>query len=314
MLKFLFFWATFHVLGVLPMAALYRIAAIAGWLGYRLAPRARAAVLDNLRHIMPDASESERERAAREVFRNVACYYAEFIHTPRLDPKQFLRERLIMHGVQERILPLTERGESLIMLSAHVGNAEICGHALAALGVKTFALVEPVRPPALARMLNRIRRLHGVEFMPVGVPAVKRMMKVLRQGYVVALMGDRDIEGPRMRLPFFGTEAWLPTGPVEVALRAGVPVFPSFSFRRPGGKMEAFVEEPLTVPGTGDMDADVRTMMLEYIGRLEARLRAEPGQWAVLERIWDDAGSQPPAAAGPVAAGAGPSQERKTDG
>jgi len=33
----------------------------------------------------------------------------------------------------------------------------------------------------------------------------------------------------------------------------------------------------------------VRAGMTEYIERLEARLRADPGQWAVIEAIWNDA-------------------------
>jgi lauroyl/myristoyl acyltransferase len=111
---------------------------------------------------------------------------------------------------------------------------------------------------------------------------------MVRSGGSVALMGDRDIEGPRMRLPFLGEEAWLPTGPIEVAVRNDVPVFPCFSFRRGRYGFEAHVEEPLRVERTGNLQADTRAAMLQYIERLEAKLRAEPEQWAVLERIWDE--------------------------
>ena len=136
-------------------------------------------------------------------------------------------------------------------------------------------------------MLNSIRRSHGVEFMPVGMPSAKRIMRTLRDGGTVALMGDRDILGPKMLLPFFGEATWMPTGPVEVALRTGAAIVPSFSSRRGRYVIIADAQAPIEVQRTDDLQADVRTAMLEFISRLETRLRAEPDQWMVLERIWD---------------------------
>jgi len=291
------------------MAVLYRVAGVAGALGYRLAPGARAAVEDNLRHVLPEASEAKRRRVAKQVFRNVACYYAEFIHMPRMDPEQFLEQRLTMHGVREILLPHLAAGKGAIMLSAHIGNAEISGQALIPLGVRTFALTEPIQPPQLSRMFDRIRSSHGVEFVPVGIAGVKRMLRVLREGYVVALMGDRDIEGPKMKLPFFGVETWMPTGPIEVGLRANVPVFPSFSIRRKGGKIEAFLEPPLEIPRTDDFQADVRAGALQFIAALEKRLRADPEQWNVLEKVWGGDSEEP--AAGSQQQGAGSKGRRR---
>ena len=48
-----------------------------------------------------------------------------------------------------------------------------------------------------------------------------------------------------------------------------------------------YMEEPLVLEQTGDFQQDVRAGTLAFLARFERRLRAEPGQWAVLERIWD---------------------------
>jgi KDO2-lipid IV(A) lauroyltransferase len=113
-------------------------------------------------------------------------------------------------------------------------------------------------------------------------------MKTLRSGGAVALMGDRDIEGPKQRLPFFGVDTWMPTGPIEVALRTGAVVVPCFSARQNNYVIVADMEEPLKLVRTSDFDADVRAGQLEYLARLERRLSADPGQWMVLEAIWDN--------------------------
>jgi lauroyl/myristoyl acyltransferase len=287
-MRYWIFWFVFRVLGRLPLPALYAIADVVAWAGYRIATGPRENVLSNLRHVMPpDAPGREVERAARQVFRNVAYYYAEMAYMPRLSPQKFFDERLTAHGIDELLRPAIATGRGVIMLSVHFGNPEIVGQGLIPLGIKVLALTEPLDPPRLSRLMDRLRSSHGHEFAPVGVGSVKRVLKTLKQGGVVVLMGDRDIKGPRQKLPFLGCEAWMPTGPFEVAVRTGAIVIPSFSYRR-RDKFEALMEEPLDIKNTGDMEADARDGALQFLSRFELHLRKEPGQWAVLERVWND--------------------------
>lgn len=295
MLKFVVFWLVFRVLGRLPLPIIYFVADLAAATGYRLATNARANVQDNLRHVMVGVSRKKIDRDAKQVFRNVAYYYAELAYLPRMDLAKFLEKHLTLHGVHERLIPTIRSGQGAIMLSGHYGNPELVLQAVIPLGIRGFAVTEPVDPPALARMLNEIRSSHGVRFMPVGVAGVKQLLRTIREGGAVALMGDRDIEGPRMRLPFFGQETWMPTGPIEVALRTGAPIFPSFSLRRGKYKIEAWLEEPMVVERTDDFQADVRAMALKWIARYEDYLRREPHQWAVFERLWDTSNPAPSA-------------------
>lgn len=288
MLKYVLFWVVFRILGLLPLRALYIVADITAALAYRLAPNARANVWDNLRHVMPDAPKSKMRKAAKQVFRSVAYYYADFSHMPHMDLQHFFEKRLVFHNVREMLLPVLERGQGVVMLSAHIGNAELAMQGMIPLGAKMVAVTEPIEPPRLSRMMNRIRSSHGHEFLPVGFAGVKRLIKGLRDGQALALMGDRDIEGPRMRLPFFGQETWMPTGPIELGLRTGSPIFPSFSVRRGRFGLDAWLESAIEIERTDDFQADVRAAALQYIARLEARLREHPGEWLVLERIWDD--------------------------
>jgi len=285
--RFITFWFVFRVLGRLPLPLLYGIAEIVGWLGYALAPGPRRNVWDNLRHVMPDATESRLRQTAKAVFRNVGYYYADLAQLSRMDIDKFYRDRLTHHGIDKHIRSNVDRGRGVVMLSAHVGNAEMAGQALVPLKIPCCAVTELVQPERLSRMLNSIRSAHGVEFMPVGVPSAKRIMRTLRDGGTVALMGDRDISGPKMLLPFFGEEAWMPTGPIEVALRTGAAIVPSFSSRRGRYAIEAVAQPPIEIERTDDLQTDVRTAMLEFISRMETQLRAEPDQWMVLERIWD---------------------------
>ena len=224
---------------------------------------------------------------ARRIFRNVALYYVDLARMPYTDTHHLFYKRMDVHGLEENLLPAVANGKGVIMLGAHCGNPELAGQGLIPVGVKVFALTEPLDPPALSRLLDRMRSSRGHTFEPVSISNVKRMIKTLRSGGIVALMGDRDIEGPKQRLPFFVIETWMPTGPIEVALRTGATVIPSFTARRDDYFIEAYMEKPLDLQRTDDFKADVRAGALAYLARLERFLRADPGRWLILERIWE---------------------------
>lgn len=289
MWKYVLFLIAIHTLGRLPLSAGYAVAAVVGRLVYRFAAGKRQAVIENLRHVMGrDAPEEQVRAAAVRVFVNVARYYVDLVRMPHMDLQHFYDRRLRYFGFDEYVLPAVAEGKGVIVLSGHLGNPELGVQGMLPRGVKVFALTEPLRPPRLHRLVDSLRACKGHEFAPVGFASVKRAMHILRGGGVVALMGDRDIEGPKALLPFFGEEAWMPTGPIEVALRTGAALIPSFCVRRDDG-IDAFLGPPIELERSGDMERDVRANALRFLALLEDQVRQHPGQWVVLESVWDGA-------------------------
>ena len=108
----------------------------------------------------------------------------------------------------------------------------------------------------------------------------------------MAIAFDRDIQGTGRPLPFFGCETRMPVGAVELALRTGAQIIPTFAVRRHAHHFEGWIEPPLAMSVTGDEERDLRENSLRLIARLEEHLRRDPGQWAVTEPVWPDEGSQ----------------------
>ena len=290
MWKYLLFLVAIQTLGRLPLRAGYAIAAVAGRMIYWLSPRSRRNVISNLRQVLgEEAPDRDVRAAAREVFVNVARYYIDLVRMPHMELDDFFRRRLRYFGFDEHVLPAVAAGKGVIALSGHLGNPELGVQGMLSRGVKVFALTEPVQPASVSRLVDSLRASKGHEFAPVGFAGVKRVIQTLREGGVVALMADRDIEGPKARLPFFGKETMMPTGPIELALRTGAVVIPSFCIRTKHGGIDAHLEAPMELERTGDMEKDVRTNALRFLARLEKRIREHPEQWVVLESIWDGA-------------------------
>ncbi len=301
MRKYIVFQIALHTLALLPTRPLYRFVEFVADMVYLAFPGIRRNVWDNMRHVLgPEAPKSEVRKAARQVFRNVARYYADLIRMPRMNLEDFFNRRLVYHGFDENVLPAWRSGKGVILVSGHFGDPELAVQGILPRGMKAFALTEPLRPQRLSRLVDGLRSAHGHTFVPVSVANVKTAIRTVKSGGVIALMCDRDIQGPKRLLPFCGQETYMPTGPIEVALRTGATVIPVFCYRRGGDKIEAFLEEPLEMVLSGNFDQDVRTSAIRLLERFERHLRQDPGQWIVFEAVWD-VGRRAPRQ--PVAAG-----------
>jgi len=289
MWKYLFFLFSVYVVARLPARVLYGLANLAGELAYLLFGRVRHNVWDNMRHVMgPAASKAELRRAARQVFRNTARYYADLIRRPHLDTQRFYERQLTHHGLEENLMAPLKQGKGVVLVSGHFGDAELVIQGLLPLGVKALALTEPLEPPALSRLVHRLRSSTGHTFLPVSLSNVKAALRYLKAGGLVALMCDRDVEGRRLRVPFCDAPASMPVGAVELAMRTGAPLVPTFAHRRNGNHYEVFAEPPLELARTGDFQADLETNVCRLLQRFESHLRSDPGQWTVLEAVWED--------------------------
>jgi KDO2-lipid IV(A) lauroyltransferase len=284
--KYYVFRLAYLLLGRLPVRVVYLIARICGDGAYALRGDAREAVIDNMRHVMgPEAAERDVRGAAREAFRNAARYYADLIQIPRLDVQRFARERLTIEGL-EHVIAARDSGRGAIVVGAHAGNPEMSVQGLAAHGVLFFALAETLTPPALLDLTNRLRMAHGHVYREISMAALRDTVRRLRRGELVAVLVDRDVTNSGVPMEFFGEVTRMPLGAIELALRTGADLIPASSRRLPGYKFHASIGPPLDVIRTGDFDADVRANARRVLDVLEERIACDPGQWAVLERVW----------------------------
>jgi lauroyl/myristoyl acyltransferase len=288
MLKYLLFQLGIQTLGRLPLRLGYALAEVIGRVAYFVSSGSRRSVIDNLTQVMGgNAGPAAVRAAARRVFVNVAKYYVDLVRMPRMDLQDFFDRRFHYEGFDEYLLPAVAQGKGVIVLSLHLGNPELAVQGMLPRGVSVFALTEPLEPERLHKLVDSLRASKGHTFAPVGYGGVKEAVRTLRRGGVVCLMGDRDIKGPKARLPFFGEETLVPTGPIEMALRSGATLIPSHSRRTGADRIEAYLDPPMELERTGDTERDVLTNTRAFLAWAETKIREHPDQWVVLESIWD---------------------------
>ncbi|MGA2286146.1 MAG: lysophospholipid acyltransferase family protein [Dehalococcoidia bacterium] len=277
----------YWVLGRLPCRVTYGIARLAADTSYLLRADIRRNVQANMRQVLGDeASERQVRTAAREVVRNAARYYADLIRMPHLDLPRFCERYLTLEGLsylQEAVAG--DRGA--VLASAHFGNPEISLQPLA-LGIQVLALTEPLNPPQLMRLTQRLRAAHGHIFLPVSLNSAKEAVRRLKSGGIVAILVDRDIQGHGLPVPLCGRPTPIPAGAVELATRTGADLVPCFVHRERGFRYHAQIGPPVPLVRSADTREDLRVNCANLMARFEEHLCADPGQWVVLESVWPE--------------------------
>ena len=246
----------------------------------------REAVIGNLRRIHQHSGVALSDRAlralARENFLNFAKYVVDFFHFLRPDPER-LRRLIDFGNTTDVIDRLLEHGKGVIVLTAHLGNWELGGAAIAGLGYK-FNVVALWQPDArINRLYQAQRRARQLRPIPMG-RAGRDCLRALRRNEIVALLGDRDYTGARDTTEFFGQPARLPHGPAKLALATGSPILPAFMIRLPGDTYAYIVDEPIWADKQHDTVADV---MARTARALERVISQHSEQWYLFHDLWN---------------------------
>ncbi len=248
--------------------------------------RGREAVIGNLLQIHRHSGVALSPRAlralARENFLNFAKYIVDFFRFSRPQPAQL--KGLVDFGNTTQVFDqLLAQGKGVIALTAHLGNWELGGAAMAALGYKlnVVALWQPDQ--RLNRLYQRQRISRQLNPIPMG-RAARECIAALRRNEIVALLGDRDFTGSRETVEFFGQPARLPQGPAKLALATGAPIAPMFMIRRPDETFAYIVEEPIWADRSRDSVEDV---MRRIARALERVISQHSEQWYLFHDLWD---------------------------
>ncbi len=296
----------------LPERPLRSLADLAGAAWYRLDPGRAARARRNLGRVTAWLAAHEQgsqiarsaagnprelERLVRAAFRHAARYYLEVLRAQTID-RAFIDDRLEVETPD--IVEQAFRGGPGVFVGLHLGAIELPAYwASIVAGRNPLAPMETIDDPALQRWFERIRGGAGMRI--VGLARARRAaLETLREGGIVALIGDRDLTGGGIEVELFGAPAALPAGPALLVLETGAPAF-LVTVRRTGGGRYAGSVEPLTMPDEGSRRERVTAFLRAEAAAFERAIARAPEQWwAIFFPIWPDleARAESPPAAG----------------
>jgi KDO2-lipid IV(A) lauroyltransferase len=135
-----------------------------------------------------------------------------------------------------------ERGQGVIVLTAHLGSFDTMGSALSVHGYPLAALTARTTSRFAFEFVSFLRQSHRVELIEASSTGVREAITRLRDGKVLCLLSDRDFFVNGRKVAFFGEETTLPIGAARMARDTGATIVPIFTVRHRRG--HALLNEP----------------------------------------------------------------------
>jgi KDO2-lipid IV(A) lauroyltransferase len=280
-----------HVVAVLPLAWAWRIGDGVGWFIGRVLRYRSRDVRRALQRAFPEASQPERARILKGIYRNFARTGVELMRLLGGRHRDLI-ERIRFEG-WEHVEEALRQGRGLLLLTAHTGNWELAGAGLATRHPAMNVIAKEIKNALLDRWWRNTRIRLGMNPLP-SRGSFRASLAALRDNQFVVFMLDQNmIDTEGIFVDFLNEPACTTPGLAYLAAVSRAPVVPGFSLRR--GNTHLVRCYPLIQPPPRRDPDSIREATQHYTRVIEQVVRAEPEQWIWFHRRWR---TKPPPAAG----------------
>lgn len=291
-LEYLGFRLARAVLGVLPEGLAARLGALTGVFAGTVLRIRRREVDRHLALAFPDATPAWRHRVARASYAHLGREAVMLFRIADWPPARLL-ERVTFEGIDDLVAAAGPES-GVLLLTGHIGSWELAGAAIAARGLALDAIVKGMSNRRFQEELFRTRERLGLRIIEAP-RAPREVLRGLRAGRIVAILGDQNAAEGGVFIPFFGAEAATARGPALFALRTGAPVFVGVALRRPGWAQRYHISvRRLDVAPSGHLEDDVHALLAAYAEALETAVRSAPEQYFWQHKRWKTRPSEEP--------------------
>jgi KDO2-lipid IV(A) lauroyltransferase len=147
--------------------------------------------------------------------------------------------------------------------------------------------MERLQPEGVFEQFIAYREKLGMEVLALTGgrrPPLDVLGERLGQGWVVALLSDRDLSRSGVEVEFFGGRTRMPAGPAILAIRHNSPLFAvDLSFNE---TQTVAVLRRITPPTGGPLDERVEQTTQALADAYAAGIADHPQDWHMLQKLW----------------------------
>ncbi|MCD6361366.1 MAG: lysophospholipid acyltransferase family protein [Armatimonadetes bacterium] len=267
----------------LPLRWVQMIGDAFGQLIFTLIPSRQKMADRNLRAVFGDRLTPRQRHLIRNFStRNITKTTLEMLKLPAMSAREFAA--LVVVRNPEYLDEAVATGRGVILLTAHFGNWEVIARVLLERGYFLCSVAREADDPRTETIITQSRESTGQRI--IGRSDVRSMMRVLHDGGILGILPDQHAKRGGIVVDFLGRPASTFPGPAVMALRTGAVILPAFGRRTEDNRIVCQFRCPVTLPETGDRDADVvagTQLVNDIIGR---EIMKRPAQWLWLHDRW----------------------------
>ncbi len=269
---------------LLPIRVSRPLGGFAGNVAYFVLGRYRRIALENLSIAFGSLKTPlEIRRIAGKVFENLGKNAAEMLGFPKLNSGNI--DRLVEITGLDKVDKALGAGKGVIVITGHFGNWELLALSIRVKGYHGAVIGRRIYFYKYDAFLNYLRGTHDVNVI-YRDDSPKKILRVLKSNGIIGILADQDVDSvDGVFVPFFGRDAYTPSGPVLLARASGAVLMPAFIVRRDGRHTLVF-EDPVELEDTGDKERDLAANTMKWSAVVESYIRRYPEQWVWMHRRW----------------------------
>jgi lauroyl/myristoyl acyltransferase len=263
------------------------------------AVKSRRYAIDNMRHVLgPPVPKKLLKKKVRGIFRNVMRNYYDLCRAPDMTDEQIDRQVDFDEASWQRVVDYHNQGRGVLLATAHFGSIDMMTQVISRKGLPLSAMFARIKPEWASDFLTALRGNRGLEMLEVeqendggsalNLGALKRLFQVLREGGLVGVIADRNMEPGGMRINFFGEPALVAVGVAKMAQRTRSVIIPGVCLRLPRNRYGLVFEEPIDTMLFPPGEEGQKAILEQLFAVFERNIARHPEQWVLLQPVWRD--------------------------
>ncbi|WP_430780152.1 phosphatidylinositol mannoside acyltransferase [Actinoplanes sp. G11-F43] len=274
-------WSLVRALPLPVARSLFRTGADRAW-------KANGPGVQRLRgNLQRVAGADMPETLVRDALRSYARYWMEAFRLTSQSREQFLDGFRMEPEWHDQIKKAVADGTGVVLALPHVANWDAAGAWVTGQDLPLITVAERLKPESVYKKFLAYREKLGMRILPLtggDQPVLDVLAEHLRKGWVVALLGDRDLSRRGIEVEFFGGRTRMPAGPAILAIRTGAPLYAVdmwYDETRVQARMRRVVP-----PTDGPLDERVKRTTQLLADAYAAGIAEHPQDWHMLQKLW----------------------------
>jgi KDO2-lipid IV(A) lauroyltransferase len=272
----------------MPWFILYGLSDLLAFLTYYVFGYRKKVVLKNLAIAFPEKSASEREKIAKQFYRNFLDTLVEMVKMISENDAQFKKRFLPKEEMLEKMRGFVRMGRNVQIHAMHNFNWEIVNLGVSKyIGIPFLGVYMPLSNKHMEKIFRKMRSRYGTILVPA-IEFKKNFMKFekefIQENYAIALVADQSPGSPSNAfwVNFFNKPTPFVTGPEKAARQRSLPVLFANFYKIKRG-VYTFDVEVFTDNAANSIEGE---LTLAYVKYVEECIRQRPDNYLWSHRRW----------------------------
>jgi len=228
-------------------------------------------------------NDKKTNNLAKKVFINWAKNVVDFLKHPVVSGEK-LKQRVEVNGLENLDSGL-QKGRGVVIVTVHIGNFEWGACKLALEGYKIWGVSLVRKNSLISKFFESNRLSKGLKTLYIN--KMLHVFRILKDNEIIAIPSDWDPTGQAARpFNFFGKTAYLPTGALQIALKSGASLIPSFIWRKDKYNHSLIIKKPIDLARKGSKETLINKNMGKILKVMEKYIRNHISEWEMFHDIW----------------------------